>query len=260
MASAFDPVLERARAAWPQLDVPAAVFEAHLNARLGPLLPDELQVEDLYLACACLHRAPRALELFDAQVLRRADPVIRRVCDLDAFIDEVRQQLRSKLFLPPPRIAEYQGHGPLQAWLRAAAARLALNALRPDARQALVGADELELLPLAGPDPSLAILKGRHQAAFRAAFAAALATLGARERTALKLNALDGVSLEKIGAMYGVDKSSVSRWLSRAQGQLLEQTRAALQAELGLQSSEVESVMQALKSQLQSSIATLLAG
>jgi RNA polymerase sigma-70 factor (ECF subfamily) len=251
----LDPIA-RARATWPSLHVPDDVFAAHIAARGEP---EALELEDLYLACACLQGVPRALELFDTEVLRRVDPVVRRCDDSEAFVDEVRQQLRQKLFLPPPRIAEYSGRGPLVAWLRAAAARAALNALRPDQRHAFTGADELEALPAVAPDPDLVILRGRHRASFRAAFQGALSSLPQRERTALKLNALDGLSLEKIGAMYQVDKSSVSRWLSHAHEALLAGTRQRLQAELGLGSADVDSLVVALKSQLASSLLHLLA-
>jgi RNA polymerase sigma-70 factor (ECF subfamily) len=251
----MDPLLSRAAAAWPSIHLNPGVFEAHVRARGEPAA---LELEDLYLACACLHRDPRALQLFDAQVLPRIDAVVRRYDASDAFADEVRQSLREKLFLPPPRIAEYQGQGPLVAWLRAAAARVALNALRPERRAALLETDELEALPLSAPDPDLQLLRGKHRAAFRTAFQQALASLPVRERTALKLNALDGVPLEKIGAMYGKDKSTVSRWLSHAQDALLEQTKQNLRAELGLDSADVDSLVAALKSQLASSLVHLL--
>jgi RNA polymerase sigma-70 factor (ECF subfamily) len=250
----MDP-LRDAATAWPSIHLNAGVFEAHVRARGEP---EELELEDLYLACACLHGDARALQLFDAQVLPRIDAVVRRYDASDTFVDEVRQTLREKLFLPPPRIAEYQGQGPLVAWLRAAAARTALNLMRPEKRAALVETDALEVLPFAAPDPDLQLLRGRHRSTFRAAFQKALEALPVRERTALKLNALDGVSLEKIGAMYGKDKSTVSRWLAHAQDTLLEETKANLKAALGLESAEVESLVAALKSQLASSLVHLL--
>ncbi len=261
LAETLTALISSARAAWPSLALEEAVFVAHLGARLpapARAALEAVQAEDLYLACACATGVPQALMLFETHVLPRADPVIRRCEPSDAFLDEVRQQLRQKLFLDPPRIAEFTGQGSLVAWLRTVAARTALNTLRPDARHERAELDELEALPLAGPDPELALLRGRHRSTFRAAFQTALAELPMRERTALKLNALDGVSLEKIGAMYGVDKSSVSRWLSHAHTQLLDGTRAALRVRLSLQSDEVESLMNALQSQLASSLVHLL--
>jgi RNA polymerase sigma-70 factor (ECF subfamily) len=255
--------MARARAAWATLSLDETAFAAYLGARLNTVDAEALagcHVEDLYLACACLQGNRTGLGLFESQVLARTDPVIRRYQRDAAFVDEVRQTLRKKLFMPPPRLAEYSGQGPLVAWVRAAAARTALNALRPEARRALLDTDELDALPYLGPDPDLAILRGRHQTAFRAAFQAALASLPTRERAALKLNALDGVSLEKIGLIYGVDKSSVSRWLNRAQQTLLTQTRAHLQQDLGLPTGEVDSLMHALQSQLATSLSHLLEG
>ncbi len=253
--------LRSARAAWPSLPLTDARFARHLGERLRPpfeVALEALHAEDLFLACACLERVPGALQRFDEAVLPRVDPVVRRYDADPHFLDEVRQQLREKLFLPPPRIAEYEGQGPLVNWLRAAAARTALNALRPEKKRARADADELEALPMAAPDPALQLLKGRHRAAFRSAFQAALETLETRERTALKLNALDGMSLEKIGAMYGKDKSTVSRWLAHAQKQLLEHTQRQLKQQLGLASGEVESLIDVLKSQLESSLVQLI--
>jgi len=256
-----EAMLASAHAAWPSLSLSDERFVAHVGARLKPPFDsalEALETEDLFLACACAERVPRALELFDEKVLPRIDPVVRRYDASPAFLDEVRQALREKLFLPPPRIAEYSGEGSLVAWLRAAAARTALNALRPEQRHPRAEPDELDALPLAAPGPELQLLKGRHRAAFRAAFQQALASLPLRERTALKLNALDGMSLEKIGAMYGKDKSTVSRWLAHAQQQLLEQTRGALKAQLQLGSREVESLIAVLNSQLASSLIQLI--
>lgn len=257
----LDQALARARRAWPSLMLDDERYLLHLAERLSPLTVSTLQqahLEDLYLACACLHRVPRALELFEETVLPRIDTVVRRYDADPHFVDEVRQTLRQRLFMPPERIAEYSGRGPLVAWLRTAAARTALNQLGPQQRERRAQTDELEALPFGAPDPALLLLQGRHHGAFRAAFRAALSELSVRDRNALKLNALDGVSLEKLGAMYGTDKSTVSRWLARAQNMLLEQTRLHLAAELALSSSQVESLIQALQSQLAPSLLNLL--
>ncbi len=262
LAAQLEAALASAHASWPSLPLDDARFAAHLGARLGAPYEaalESLHAEDLYLACACLERVPGAVEQLDQKVLPRVDPVVRRYGTEPHFLDEVRQALREKLFLPPPRLAEYSGQGPLVSWLRAAAARTALNALRPEQRHARAEVDELEALPHAAPDPDLVLLKGRHRGAFRAAFQQALAALPTRERTALKLNALEGMSLEKIGAMYGKDKSTVSRWLAHAQQTLLEETVRHLKEQLGLRSEEAESLVAVLKSQLESSLVQLIA-
>jgi RNA polymerase sigma-70 factor (ECF subfamily) len=199
------------------------------------------------------------MQHFERELLPQVDVVVHRVEDDATFVDDVKQVLRTRLFVEPKSLAAFSGRGSLVAWLRTAAGRLALNHLRPEKRAQRAGTAELEALPFAATGPELALLKGRHQDAFRAAFARAVQSLGVRERTALKLNALDGVSLDRIAAMYGCDKSTVSRWLSKANQQLLEKTREGLSAELRLAPAELESLMLALRSQLASSLGELLA-
>jgi RNA polymerase sigma-70 factor (ECF subfamily) len=214
--------------------------------------------DDLELARKLAAGDVAAMEHFEREVLPKIDVVVRKIDDDAAFLDEVKQTLRTRLFVEPRHIGEYSGQGPLVAWLRTAAGRIALNLLRPEKRQARADTEELDALPFAAPGPELAILKGRHHDAFRTAFARAVESLGVRERTALKLNALDGVPLDRIGAMYGVDKSTVSRWLNKTNEQLLERTRLALAEELKLESAEIESLIHALKSQLAQSLVRLL--
>jgi RNA polymerase sigma-70 factor (ECF subfamily) len=261
LSDELSAALARAHEAWPSLELDDDAFAAHLATRVKPASSEALaaaHVEDLYLACACLLDVRGALACFEAQVLPRIAPVVRRYDPDPAFVDEVRALVREKLFMPPPRIAEYSGLGPLVRWVRTVAARVALNHLQPERRRARAELEDLDALPFSAPEPDLAILQGRHRATFRAAFHAALGALPVRERTALKLNAIDGLSLEKIGAMYACDKSTVSRWLSHAHEQLLEHTRLHLRAALALGESEVESLTRALNSQLAPSLLNLL--
>lgn len=214
--------------------------------------------DDLALARALAAGDDAAFDTFEREILPAVDAVVRRIDASPAFLDDVKQVLRTRLFVDPASIRDYSGQGSLVAWLRTAAARLALNHLRPEKRAARSENAELEALPFAAPGPELALLKGRHERAFRAAFSTAVASLGVRERTALKLNALDGVSLERIATMYRCDKSTVSRWVSRAHQQLLDHTRTALAAELHLPSEELDSLIRALHSQLAPSLVRLL--
>lgn len=214
--------------------------------------------DDLELARRLVAGDALAMAQFEREVLPKIDAVVVKIDSSPAFLDEVKQTLRERLFVAPKSIGDYSGQGPLVAWLRTAAGRIALNLLRPEKREARAETAELDALPFASPGPELAILKGTHQAAFRSAFARAVASLDVRDRTALKLNALDGVPLARIATMYGCDKSTVSRWLTRAHEQLLERTRAALAEDLALGTAELESLIHALHSQLAQSLVQLL--
>jgi len=253
----LDAQLAGAKAAWPQLELDEAVlarFAAALRRRT-PEATAKLRGADLLLASACVLQRPAALAAIDPLV---RDEVRRAVTALDPMlVDDVLQQVREKLFVGEgARIAEYSGDGPLGAWLRAVSVRLALNARRQGGRE--VPQSSLPELPLADPDPELALLRQRYRDSFRSAFAEAIASLSPRERTVLKLHTLDGLTLARIGAMYRKDLSTISRWLEQIRKTLLERTRERLGATLALETAALESLMRVADSELSVSLARLL--
>jgi len=236
-------------------DAVRARFEA---ARGDRALTPELE-QDLQLAVACaLGRAP-ALEKFDA-LLREE---VARTAAQQGFVaaDELAQLVRERLLVAGDdgrrRIEEYRAEAPLRAWVRAVAVRTGLNARRGQAREEL--ASQPPEVDAPGDDPELALMRARYREAFRGAFAAAVAALGARERTVLRLHTLDGVTLARIGAMYEKDTSTVSRWLEQIRRRLLNATREHLGARLQLSPSELDSVMCAAPSEMTVSLPRLLA-
>lgn len=267
LAAALEALVARGRAAWPQVKLTPTAFVAHLAGRLPPSKQpaktlDAVEAEDLWLACACAAGDAKALAALEETQL---PAIARAVVSLDktgTLVDEVTQVLREKLLVKrpdgPPRIADYAGQGPLKAWLKAAAIRHALNLQRPGAREDAAESDKLAALPMAAPDPELALIRQKHKRHFADAFAAAMASLTPRERTLLKLHTLDGLPLDHIGPVYGKDKSTISRWIAKAQQQLLRVTRAQLVATLNLTPNELESVLRAAQSELSLSLSRLL--
>lgn len=216
--------------------------------------------EDLALVAACARGDAAALRDFDerlrVEVRRAATPLD----ESGVLVDEVAQVARERLLLPGadgrPRLLDYAGEGPLGAWLRAMAVRLALNVKRQGGREELVS--RAPDGPLADPDPELALLRARHREAFRTAFVAALDTLTPRDRTLMRLTALDGLTCAQVGQMYAKDASTISRWLAQARAVLLERTRLSLRQALGLSDSALDSVMRAADSELAFSLSQLL--
>ena len=213
----------------------------------------DLRAEDLYLACACTRSDPRALAELD-RLLPDACASLPR----GAPADEVRQLLRTRLLIAseddPPRIATYSGEGPLRSWLRVAAVRAALGLVERPTE----GDERLAGIPSAEPDPEMDYLKLRHAADFRAAFGDAVAALSPRERNVLRLYSVDGLGVERIGALYQVHASTVSRWLAATRETLLGETRRLLGERLRLQPAEVESLLGVLRSRMQASLQRLL--
>jgi RNA polymerase sigma-70 factor, ECF subfamily len=118
--------------------------------------------------------------------------------------------------------------------------------------------DRLSAMVVAAPNPELELIRRKHKQHFATAFVAAMATLSPRERTLLKLHVLDGLPLDQIGPLYKKDKSTISRWLAKAQQQLHDATRAQLVAALKLTPNELESVLRAAQSELSLSLSRLL--
>jgi RNA polymerase sigma-70 factor len=262
----WEDAWETARAAWPGIDLPLVQFAAHARARidLDGSGPGVAHAADLYVAAACLAGRPAALDALERVFLVRIAAQIRRIDASPAFADEVRQQLREHLLVgrrdQHPRLADYAGRGPLGAWLRVAAVRLALNLVamqRPDREQPL----DQRLLDVSDPrDPEHELLHARHGPMLRQAVRTALAALTSQQRNLLRLNLGVGLATAKIAAMYRVDQSTVVRWLQAARAAVRDATYERLRAELGTSTREAQSLTALLLSRLDLSLGGVLRG
>ena len=196
-----------------------------------------------------------------AELDRRISTESGRVAAAQKFpADELGQLMRERLLVARagerPKLAGYDGSGPLAAWLRAVAVRISSNARRSGANE-----DVVSTVPesaLAEPNAELSLLRLQYRERFRDAFTEALGGLDAQERTVLRLHTLDGLSLASIGTMYQRDASNVSRWLARIRERLLEDTRALLGKRLSVDGSELDSLMRVADSELTMSLSGLL--
>ncbi|WP_338872444.1 sigma-70 family RNA polymerase sigma factor [Myxococcus stipitatus] len=257
------------REAWPEVVLAEEDFSRYLAQRLGTeavssMASQDVPVADLYLACACARGIPAAHAALERHFLSKVARAVSRVRGGGVDAEEVLQQLRHRLLATEggaePRIAEYRGTAPLSAWLRAAAVRTALNLQRAEGRRARVEqeADGTALEGGLGGDVELEYLRRRHHQDFREALAVAVANLPPRERTVLRLHVVEGVSLERIGAMYRTHKSTVSRWVSHAKQQMLVHAREHLAARLQLSVDDLNSLMRVVGGQLDLSLPGLL--
>jgi RNA polymerase sigma-70 factor (ECF subfamily) len=263
MADALSRKLTAAHKQWPVEWLGDEAFAAYLGERLpadgDPVAAlQELRAEDLYLAAACGRECAQAMSELEQQYFSRLDETLRRLDPSSGFISEVKQLLRQKLFLDQEgmrkKIGEFSGRGPLLSWLRAAATRIGLTLHKRDERQVSLedaGAEELEL---PGEDPELDFLKAHYRVEFKAAFRAAMDQLSDHEVSVLRLHLLDGLNIEKIGAIYGTHRSTVARWIAGSREKLLEETRRAMAGRLQIGQDELESVMGLLGSRLDASI------
>jgi RNA polymerase sigma-70 factor (ECF subfamily) len=255
----------RGHAAWPSVRLEAERFVAHLGHVLGAVGYDDglvelrdREIEDLYLACACLAHDPDALSLFEARCVAPVADHARRGADR-AFADDVTAALRERLLVgdgdAPPKLASYSGRGALGAWVRVIAARLKIDLQRAQGRkrETTLAADAPD-----GEDPERKYMQEHYRPELREAFAAALAALGTRERNLLKLHYVEGMSTAALGAMYKVESRSVQRWLVDVRANLLAEVERQ-SASRGLDTgSQLRSMMRSLNHDLDIGISQIL--
>ncbi len=271
VAARLEPALRRcleaARAAWPGVRVRGSEFAEHV-ARVAPEAEDvvaelaHLNTSDLFLAVACLHGDVAALRAFEQTIMPAAKRAVARVDGEATFVEEVCSDLRVRLLTEddgPPRIATYLGHGPLVHWVQVAAMRLAQSRKRRRHHERYTALDDLAL-SLGGADPELSPLAEQLRVPFSAAFGHALAALSPRDRNVLRLYLVDGISAEKIGAMYRVHRATVARWLASARRKVYVETSKRLAEELGTEETSFDSLMGHVLSGMDLSLATFLEG
>jgi RNA polymerase sigma-70 factor (ECF subfamily) len=222
----------------------------------------DAHVDDVSLARACAVGDAAALETFEARYMSRVPDFVARLRVEPAFVDELKQVLRNKLFVasPPdrPKIAEYSGSGALERWFRIAAVNTALKLLR---RGRTVDRDELARVTegATAVDPELELVKRRYSKEFEAAFRDALAGLSTRQRNVLRLHFVDGLAIDAIGAVHRVHRATAARWLASAREDVLDRTRSALRSRLHLTATEIDSLVAVVQSRLDVSLRALLA-
>jgi RNA polymerase sigma-70 factor (ECF subfamily) len=258
-------LVERGRAAWPSLAVAPALVREHLASKLHDDGDDDaLHAEDLYLACACAAGDAAALAAFDETYLSQVKVFLGRMKPSAALVDEVTQALRIRLLVAAPgevpRIANYGGRGSLTSWVRVAAIRIALDLVKPTPeRPATVDDDQQPILDhLRSDDPELDVVKERYRDEVNAALRDGFAALSPTQRNLLRLSYRDGRSIDELGALFSVHRATVARWIAEAREAILDEARRRLEARLGVSSSELQSLIRVVRSQLHLSVSRLL--
>ncbi len=255
------------REAWPDVPLAPEAFVEHVaeraRGRSDPVNAIQtLHAADLFLACACARGIPAALAQLERVHLSRVPALVRRIDPSTAFAEEVAQSIRESLLVPSKgaasRIANYSGRGALSSWIRVVAVRTALR-IRHEQRLAAVPIDAESEEELPGVvDPELNYLKVRYGRVYEEAIGAALGSLSDRDALLLKLNYVDGLNIDRIGALFGVDRSTVARWRARILGALLANMREILERRVSLTASQFDSLLALVRSQLAVNIRSAL--
>jgi RNA polymerase sigma-70 factor (ECF subfamily) len=264
LETALVAYVDAARGAWPDLDVGTEALVRHLAARTSRgKLPSAAHAGDLLLACACTRGVPPAIEAFH----RHYSPVIARVLSrrrapADVF-DDAAQTVYERLLVRaadgPPEIADYRGVGALRGWVSSVTARTLLMLYRSKGRRREQQGDSGLVAVLAtNADPELLYAREHYKKDMEGAITATLGRLGDRERTLLRLHLSERMTIDKLAAMYNVNRATAARWLAGARDAVVRGTRDELRERLRLDDRGYDSVVALIQSDFELSIARLL--
>ncbi len=263
-------IVARGREAHPELSLDSELFirqVARCLARTEALPLDaaeSLAIDDLYLAGACAVGVAGAAAAFERRCgtrMRAALAAVVKSIDLRA---EVEQHARDVLLIGAgkavPKITEYRGQGPLGRWVSVVATGLAISVVRADQTELRVrDAAAREIAPTVAR-PELELAKQRYREDFESALGEAISALDPRGKVLLRLQLVRGISVEKIGKMYGVSQSTASRWLAEARETIRDELDRLMRSRLDLSRDELASLAGLVASQLDLSMSRLLKG
>jgi RNA polymerase sigma-70 factor (ECF subfamily) len=265
LAPLIQQALDDAHRAWPGVALTDELFVDHLATRLKPGEDvgeslSRLKLSDLYLARAAETGRSDAVQAFEDLLLCRVGQFIDKVSRDPAFVAEVTQALRVKLFVGQDgqgKLSQYSGRGALESWVCAVAIRTAYDIGRVQGHEVRQQDDAVDVLA-ASDDPELDLLRRRYDGQFRGALEAALANLGARERTTLRLYYIERLTAAQIGKLHRVHEVTVLRRVAGARKSVLEWVRNDLSRTLGLSNEEFDDLLTLMRSQLDVSVGRLL--
>jgi RNA polymerase sigma-70 factor, ECF subfamily len=214
---------------------------------------------DLYLACAAGNGNHAAVRVIEERYIARLPARIRRLGAASENVGDVLQTVRERLFSGQlPRIRAYNGAGPLEQWIKVVAIRTAIDLHRTDKSIPRVEGAWLETVAPVESDASALMMKVEYKREMEVAIRELVTQLSARDRAILRLHVVEGVSVEKIAASYGVHRVTVARWVWNAGETLLDALRARFREKFGIVPGEFDSLARLARSQLSIDLAALL--
>jgi RNA polymerase sigma-70 factor len=248
---------ERCLLRYPTIQISYKDFQARIDEILSNSLSlsdmpsrlkalDLLHHEDLFLAMACSRQDRVAWEYFADEYL----PLLRRfsaqACSDSNEGEDLAQDITVKMLNEGNRLAGYNGRGSLAGWLRIAVAHSAIDRFRRTRRQVSLEdiAQSGDLTDSANPGEREGeeFLDSRWEPVVSNAVSESLSRLATRDRLALGLYYLRGVSLLAIGRQFRIHEATVSRWLDRLRRNIRKQVESDLGKKHGLRAGEISSL------------------
>jgi RNA polymerase sigma-70 factor (ECF subfamily) len=213
------------------------------------------RLPDLLVAFRCLTGSTSAQTLF----VNRCSVLVRGALQRRGFdggtVDDLLQDVLTALIIGKegarPRLEQYEGRGPLDQWVRVSAVHLALQHARGRRDDDTV---DVEVLVDTANGVHGKVMAQMHAGQISEWTRGALLRLDPKERLALKLHWVDGLSVEAVGLAMGLHKSNAARWVARARDRLRSEVERAAFECLALSPSDLGSLARSLHSQIDISI------
>ena len=254
--SAWPEAIARLRAAWPDL-----LGDDDIQTRARAASSDDhvrLASDDDLLAWGCLLGSRAAIHELEERCLHPAMPRLRAMGFQPATVDDIIADARAKLLVRSgeraPALARHQGRGSLAGYVRAIVVRHAIDLLRSQRTgggrevEEIEEIDEIAQFATVSLDSELVRLATG--AAVTAAFRRAWAELPPHVRLLLSQQVIDRLSVDELGAIYGVHRATASRRCISAREMLLARLRAALHDTLGVNTGTADSILRNAGSQI----------
>jgi RNA polymerase sigma-70 factor, ECF subfamily len=208
-------------------------------------------LDDLLLAWACLDQVSEAVAELERTYLAPLAPAVRAIGLSPSDTEELLARARAKLLIgeltSEAALQQYRGGGPLGGFVRTTVLRLAIDVRR---RQ-LPSTDEIErLVQNVAADPTVDLVKKQYGGVVSDVLRTAWKSLSADARLLLSYQVFDGLSVDEIGRLLKVHRSTAARRCVVARERLLVELRRRLAVQLGAGTGTVDSIVRAVMTSL----------
>lgn len=267
LATELDRLRADAVAAYPEIAVDAGMFARELARRLGELAtPEQLaavRAAHVHLAIACANGDEHAIRRVDKEVvaeeLRATGARLRARSEL---VDDVEGHVRRLVFTSEPgrqaAVRTFSGRCDLRSYVRVVATRELVKLIDKDRR--MIAFDDDAVVDLVAPTdgPELRGMRARYKPEVDAAIRAALVGLPDAARALLRYSLVDGWSIDRIAALYGIHRATAARRVNAARDELGTGIRTELATRLSISVDEVDSIVRLVQSKIDVSLERLL--
>lgn len=260
----LEELVRRSTEQWPAFSISTEKYLRVLADSLhaSNVVPSQhiskVVAEDLFLALACSENIQGSVEALYELTLGPLQRALRRLGATSATRDEVVQRVYDSILVGDgAQIRRYTARGPLQSWVRTIGIRTCRRLMGVEKRDAGKG-ENLEQIAQDPNNLEMAYLKAQYIEQFHAAFRQAVSVLEDRQRTILRQQHIDGLSVDALATLYKVHRATAARWAANARRILLDETRTILIASLSINSDEVDSIIRLVRSRIDISIQSFL--